>query len=535
MKRTCFLLVMLLITSVIGAWAQIPRLLSYQGMLLGTNQQPVADGKYAVVFTLYDDAGTTVWTETHTQMPVGGGMFNVALGSVNPFSIPFDKPYFLGIKVGSDPEMTPRVPLMSAPYAIRAEEAIKLLGYHVSSTPEPNKLLPLDASGKFPASVLPGGTGGDDYIKKNTPDTTRATSTSPILLATNLGDGDGLNGRSTNGVGVSGRSTNSDGVSGWTNASDKSGVYGWSTEGRGVTGRSDKHDGVSGWTDAAGKSGVFGHTTAADAIGVHGLAGVTSGVGVYGFNNVTGNYAKLGTETYGLDVHGLSRFVLSTGQVNVSTPGGYPGLICFAPNSHRRDVIFWDTGMSFEVSSTSAAPTEGNGLTIRENGYVGIGTVTPDQKLRVMGTVKCETLTLTGGGDIAEPFDVDPASSVRPGMILAIDPAVPGKLKVADRAYDSRVAGVVSGAGGVVPGVLMSQEGSVADGKYPVALTGRVYCLADASDGAIRAGDLLTTSDLPGHAMKVTDRSRAYGAILGKAMSGLDDGQGLVLVLVTLQ
>jgi hypothetical protein len=79
---------------------------------------------------------------------------------------------------------------------------------------------------------------------------------------------------------VSGRSTNNDGVTGWTNVSDRSGVFGWSTEGRGITGRSDKHDGVSGWTVATGKSGVFGHTTAADAIGVHVLAGVASGVGV---------------------------------------------------------------------------------------------------------------------------------------------------------------------------------------------------------------------------------------------------------------
>jgi hypothetical protein len=83
--------------------------------------------------------------------------------------------------------------------------------------------------------------------------------------------------------------------------------------------------------------------------------------------------------------------------------------------------------------------------------------------------------------------------------------------------------------------MLMGQEGSVADGAYPVALTGRVYCWADASNGPIAPGDLLTTSDTPGHAMKVTDYERAQGAVLGKAMSTLDEGQGLVLVLVTLQ
>ena len=72
-------------------------------------------------------------------------------------------------------------------------------------------------------------------------------------------------------------------------------------------------------------------------------------------------------------------------------------------------------------------------------------------------------------------------------------------------------------------------------GASPVALTGRVYCWTDASAGSVRPGDLLTTSDIPGHAMKVSDYRRAQGAILGKAMSSLESGKGLVLVLVTLQ
>ena len=81
----------------------------------------------------------------------------------------------------------------------------------------------------------------------------------------------------------------------------------------------------------------------------------------------------------------------------------------------------------------------------------------------------------------------------------------------------------------------MGQRGSVADGNYPVALTGRVYCYVDATDYPVKPGDLLTTSGTPGHAMKVTEYSKAQGAILGKAMTSLDTGKGLVLVLVTLQ
>ena len=93
---------------------------------------------------------------------------------------------------------------------------------------------------------------------------------------------------------------------------------------------------------------------------------------------------------------------------------------------------------------------------------------------------------------------------------------------------------IISGAGGITPGIKLQQTG-VVEGSQNVALTGRVYVLADASRGSIRPGDLLTTSETPGHAMKATDPARTQGAILGKAMSGLDRGRGLVLVLVTLQ
>ena len=153
------------------------------------------------------------------------------------------------------------------------------------------------------------------------------------------------------------------------------------------------------------------------------------------------------------------------------------------------------------------------------------------------GTVECKVLSITGGADLAEPFDVSETggTSPEPGRVMVIDQEHEGLLKVSNRAYDRCVAGVVSGAGGVSPGVLLRQEGTEATGKHPVALTGRVYGWADATAEPIRPGDLLTTSATPGHAMKVTDAERAQGAILGKAMSALPEGRGLVLILVTLQ
>jgi hypothetical protein len=171
----------------------------------------------------------------------------------------------------------------------------------------------------------------------------------------------------------------------------------------------------------------------------------------------------------------------------------------------------------------------------QSTGHVGIGTTNPNSLLTVAGTAECDVLQINGGSDIAEPFDINDTGGIKAGMVMTIDAAHPGKLKLCEKAYDRCVAGIISGAGGINPGMIMGQRGTVADGEFPVALTGRVYCWADASSGRIQPGDLLTTSDIPGHAMRVVDYERAQGAVIGKAMSALESGQGLILVLVSLQ
>jgi len=149
------------------------------------------------------------------------------------------------------------------------------------------------------------------------------------------------------------------------------------------------------------------------------------------------------------------------------------------------------------------------------------------------GTTTVCVLTITGGCDLAEPFAMS-TRQVPKGSVVVIDEQHPGHLKQSASAYDKKVAGVVSGANGINTGLTLSQQGITENGQN-VALSGRVYAMADTSNGPIQPGDLLTTSDRPGHCMKVTEPGKAQGAIIGKAMTGLTDGPGLVLVLVTLQ
>ena len=135
------------------------------------------------------------------------------------------------------------------------------------------------------------------------------------------------------------------------------------------------------------------------------------------------------------------------------------------------------------------------------------------------------------GADCAEQFQVAESSDVLPGTVLVIDEA--DTLAPCSKAYDKRVAGVVSGDGGLTPGIVLGAFGSPE--KLPVALNGTVFCRSDASYAPIQVGDLLTTSATPGHAMKADDQSRAFGTVLGKALRGLESGSDSIPILVSLQ
>ncbi len=172
-----------------------------------------------------------------------------------------------------------------------------------------------------------------------------------------------------------------------------------------------------------------------------------------------------------------------------------------------------DAGVIF-VSNASGTTT----VKLDGNSPNGVGRVTTDE------------LMITGA-DLAEKFPT--ATACEPGMLMEIDPEAPtpGQLRLTQSAYSKLVAGVVSGANGLRAGAVL---GNVDDGEChaPIALTGRVWVHCDASRAGIEPGDLLTTSDIPGHAMRVLDYEAARGAVIGKAMTPLAEGRGLVLVLV---
>ncbi len=134
--------------------------------------------------------------------------------------------------------------------------------------------------------------------------------------------------------------------------------------------------------------------------------------------------------------------------------------------------------------------------------------------------------------DCAEDFDVSGADKAEPGTVMVLGNE--GALSESQRAYDKRVAGVISGAGNYKPGIVLDKR-QTSSNRQPVALMGKVFCKVDATFGAIEAGDLLTTSSTPGHAMKTSDPFKAFGAVIGKALRPLTEGQGLIPILIALQ
>lgn len=226
------------------------------------------------------------------------------------------------------------------------------------------------------------------------------------------------------------------------------------------------------------------------------------------------------------------------GKVGIGTvnPGGQLEVESDGQGAGNATVRAINTSTSTGLAFVAESNGDGTTAIIKQfgTGQILKGETTAGTVFRVSNTGRVVTtaLEITGGGDLVEGFESD--DRLEPGTVVAIDPANAGQLIASEGAYDTKVAGVVSGANGVNHGIRMGQH-DVLDGDTLVAMAGRVWVRATAENGAIRPGDLLTTASAAGCAMRATDGERSFGAVIGKAMSGLDAETGLVLVLVNLQ
>lgn len=136
--------------------------------------------------------------------------------------------------------------------------------------------------------------------------------------------------------------------------------------------------------------------------------------------------------------------------------------------------------------------------------------------------------------DVAEDFGVEDGDTAEPGTVMILSETA-GQIRQCELPYDRRAAGVVSGAAGYAPALVLDHQEGRPDARARLAIAGKVYCKVDAGFAPIEVGDLLTTSATPGHAMAVADPQRGFGSVIGKALEPLRAGRSLIAMLVSLQ
>jgi len=291
----------------------------------------------------------------------------------------------------------------------------------------------------------------------------------------------------------------------------------------GILGRGD----TNGVQTEGGANGVI--ATGKTWCGVVGLSeSTTGGFGVYGENTAGGT-----------GVVGKSKGWHAVAGFSESTTGGF-GIYGEAVGAGVVGVSKTWMGVYGETKSTTGGVGVWGEHKAGGTGVVGIGsglgTGVYGKGGRLAGHFEGD-VEVTGdirlsNADCAEDFCIGTQVSVEPGTVMVLGDE--GVLLPSSFAYDKRVVGVLSGAGDYKPAIVLDRQRST-DLRQPIALLGKVYCKVDARHGAIEVGDLLTSSATPGHAMKASDPARAFGAVIGKAMRALSEGEGLIPILIALQ
>lgn len=121
---TCCVVIVAALHLVSPAIAEVPRLINYQGSLTDSNGHPLY-GQHVVTFKMYYvlSGGTPKWEESHV-VDVYEGLFNVILGGTTalPDTL-FEHDLWMGLTVGVDPELMPRMQLTTVPWAYRTAVA----------------------------------------------------------------------------------------------------------------------------------------------------------------------------------------------------------------------------------------------------------------------------------------------------------------------------------------------------------------------------------------------------------------------------
>lgn len=471
----------------------------YAGQLTDAEGRAVADGSYALRFTLYDDplAGSALWSEMQEGIEVRDGALAVLLGSANPIPASVGAAW-LSIAVRGPGEteftdMAPRLQVVTdAEVTVAGSAAMTCPHDHMGETWTGMKAFTVRNNKPIGAAV---GIAGVHVPTGNYAE-----------LGTYL---EGLHAVGFKGPGIYAQSADNDGVSGETSTAGRSGVYGNNKgSGYGVFGHSATGVGVQGETESS--YGVFGRSTTGD--GIAGEAKANNKSGVFGYN-LGGGFGVFGRGKTGPGVKGYS----TDGHGTVGESANSAGV--FGKSS--TNVGVYGEGPVFGVYSNGDAKVDGN---LFVSGNIGAGGSKAGYVVDIAYNADGVTLEQ---GDVVVISGVGPAEL---GEIPLIE------VRRATTAQDRAVVGVVDQRYESAPeGMGKSDDEPITPGERLTVVTLGAFAVikVDASFGAIGPGDLLVASSNPGHAMRADTPSP--GTVIGKALGELAEGVGVIPVLVTLQ
>lgn len=285
------------------------------------------------------------------------------------------------------------------------------------------------------------------------------------------------------------------------------------------------------WSSSA--SGVF--TIVCPKVGV-GTA--TPGALLHVFENANANsFLMIENTNTGLSAAGVLRAKSDVATVNFQAHGSGRTISRFGVPLAAWNEFLSVSGNGLAIGTLGGTPlvlgtSSLARITILGDGKVGIGVAAPTEALEVNGSIKATTVIGAVYQDVAEW--VPSTTDVTPGTVVVLNADRNNEVTASTTPYDTKVAGVVSAQ----PGMIL---GEASASKEMVATFGRVKVHVTASNGPIKVGDLLVTSNMPGVAMRSEPLDVAGakihrpGTLIGKALEPLASGEGDILVLLSMQ